>query len=142
MFIPDHFIFILVAILLIIFVIYLTLPNVTEINYNTSNKQTNKYDEIIKTLVRQATRYSNASLQDKTPLISVLHANYGAGYWFALNDVFTTDQIQKVIHSDPLIIRDKITNIQDNATKKLVNACPNVTNGIDIQLSKLAGEFT
>ena len=34
----------------------------------------------IRTLLRQSARWALASQQDKSPLIALLHANYGAGY--------------------------------------------------------------
>ena len=52
-------------------------------------------DEEIKTLVRQAARWSSAAKQDKNPMIAVLHSNYGAGFLWALKDIATQDQIEK-----------------------------------------------
>lgn len=100
-------------------------------------------DQIINTLIRQISRWSNASLQDKTPIIEVLHANYGAGYLWALTDVFTTDQIRSAANMSDIEykqFRDKITSIQDNATKKLVKLCHKSMSGLDPKLSRLAGE--
>ena len=100
-------------------------------------------DQIINTLIRQISRWSNASLQDKTPIIEVLHANYGAGYLWALTDVFTTDQIKSAANMSDIEykqFRDKITSIQDNATKKLAKLCNKSMSGLDPKLSRLAGE--
>ena len=38
----------------------------------------------LKALIRQTARWTAASQQDKSPMISLLHANYGAGYLQAL----------------------------------------------------------
>ena len=52
-----------------------------------------KFDNIIKIMVRSCARWAVASLQDKSPLIAVLHANYAAGYLWALQDCFTDEEI-------------------------------------------------
>ena len=43
--------------------------------YKTNNKNENE----IKAILRGSSRFSLASLQDKSPLIALLHANYGTG---------------------------------------------------------------
>ena len=60
-------------------------------------------DKEIKTLVRQASRWSTAAKQDKNPMISVLHANYGAGYLWALKDIATQSQIEKAAGIETLV---------------------------------------
>ena len=45
-------------------------------------KKTNPVD----ILVRQASRWSVAAQQDKSPMIALLHANYGVGYLWALQE--------------------------------------------------------
>ena len=50
--------------------------------------------ENIQKLTRQAARWSTAAAQDDSPLIAVLHANYGAGYLWALKDIATAKQIK------------------------------------------------
>ena len=51
---------------------------------------------IINILTRQTARWSSASNQDKSPLVAVLHANYGMGYLMALKDIATPQQIKSV----------------------------------------------
>ena len=89
-------------------------------------KQTNQssLDKIIRTLVRQAARWSTASTQDENPMISVLHANYGAGYLWALKDIATSEQIKMAAGVDLLVFEKEITTIQDAATKKMIAVCP------------------
>jgi len=82
--------------------------------------------ESIKTLVRQATRWSVASVQDKNPMIAVLHANYGAGYLWALKDIATDSEIEGATGINVLKFRDEITKIQDDANKKMYRACPTI----------------
>ena len=98
-------------------------------------------DEIIKTLVRQTSRWSAAALQDKSPLIAVLHANYGAGYLWALKDVATADQIKRVTNIDLLKFEKEITSIQDKVTKNAIHVCPEYNPTNNVYLSKIAGEM-
>ena len=51
-------------------------------------------------LVRQTARYSSAALQDKSPLIALLHANYGTGYLWALKSIATNDEIRNITKID------------------------------------------
>lgn len=46
-------------------------------------------------LIRQVARWSTAGKQDKNSMIAVLHANYGAGYLWALKDIIKMDIIEK-----------------------------------------------
>jgi hypothetical protein len=71
-------------------------------------------------LIRQSARYGLASLNDDSPLISLLHANYSAGYWFSLKDILG-DYVPDI---DVLKYEAEIDKIQANATKKMVSACP------------------
>ena len=98
-------------------------------------------DEIIKTLVRQTSRWSAAALQDKSPLIAVLHANYGAGYLWALKDIATAEQIKRVTNIDLLKFEKEITSIQDRVTKNAIRVCPDYNPTNNAYLSKIAGEM-
>lgn len=103
----------------------------------------NESAQVIQTLIRQTARWSNAALQDKSPIIALLHSNYGAGYLWALTDAFTTDQIKvssQMSESEYRDFRNKVVSIQDNATKKLAKLCQPALFGLDPNLSKLAGE--
>ena len=54
---------------------------------NNNGKKNNREKQIefaAQKLVRQAARWSTAAKQDKNSMIAVLHANYGAGYLWAL----------------------------------------------------------
>lgn len=102
-------------------------------------QQSNQQSQQIKTLIRQAARWSAASLQDETPLIAVLHAVYGAGYLWALKDIATDDQIVKFV--DPKRFETEITKTMDVATKRAVAACPQYAGDVNKFLSQLAGEM-
>lgn len=95
--------------------------------------------ETIKILVRQAARWATASLQDNNSMIAVLHANYGAGYLWALFDIATTSEIEKVTNIDILKFRGAIIDAQDNATKKMAQLCPSYAPELSY-LSKIAAE--
>lgn len=104
-------------------------------NYN--NHKYDKFNQIIKILVRQTSRWSNAAQQDTSPLVSVLHANYGAGYLWALHDIATDNEIYNATGIDSKKFTQKIIDIQDNATMKLYNLCPKYGNNLDINLFKI-----
>ena len=95
--------------------------------------------EMIKTLVRQAARWAIASIQDKNSMIAVLHANYGAGYLWALFDIATTSEIEQATNLDILKFRNAITEAQDNATKKMAQLCPAYAPELSY-LSKISAE--
>jgi hypothetical protein len=122
---------------LIIILLIIILLLLYYINYKINNLC--EKDKLIKTLVRQASRWSTAAKQDNNPLIAVLHANYGAGYLWALKDIFTDSEIEKVMNINILQFRDEIVKIQDESNLKLINSCQNLVNKSDY-LSKLAKE--
>jgi len=105
-----------------------------------TNDATDILHDIIKTLVRQASRWSSAAEQDESPLVSVLHANYGAGYLWALKDIATSEQINQATGVDVLRFEKEITRIQDNATKKALQVCPDYNPKTNSYLASLAGE--
>ena len=80
---------------------------------------------VIRTLVRQAARWSTAAEQDNDPLIAVLHANYGAGYLWALKDIATAEEIEMVTRMNSFKEFElNIVKIQDKVTKRAMNVCP------------------
>ena len=81
-------------------------------------------DESIKTLVRQASRWAVAAEQDKNIMISVLHANYGAGYLWAIKDIATSDQVYEATGIDLVKFESEIIKIQDEMNKRMFRECP------------------
>jgi len=122
-----------IYIILLIFLILIIFFNPLKENYTNRNK--------IKKLIRQAARWSHAARQDNNNLIAVLHANYGAGYLWALKDIFTEKEINNIIGSEEKRkkFEKEIIDIQDKMTKKAVKDCPNYAGTIDF-LSSLGGE--
>jgi len=96
-------------------------------------------DKMIVTLVRQAARWSTAAKQDDSPLIAVLHANYGAGYLWALKDIAPTSQIARAANIDILKFEKEIVEIQDEATTNMIRVCPDFAPPSSY-LTKLSGE--
>ena len=78
----------------------------------------------IQTLIRQTARWTTASTQDNNPMIAVLHANYGAGYLWALKDVFSEDEIKKAVNIDLDRLKREVIQAQDIATKRMIQLCP------------------
>lgn len=81
-------------------------------------------DDMVKKLLRQAARWSVAAEQDELPMVAVLHANYGAGYLWALKDIANNEEIENITGMDMMRVEKEITRIQDEATKKVYKACP------------------
>lgn len=95
--------------------------------YTYSNRsKCNSLSKVVQILVRQAARWATAADQDENPMIAILHANYGAGYLWALQDIATDDQINRYTNVDFQKFKDDITKVQDSITKKLVEVCPKV----------------
>lgn len=83
------------------------------------------HQDKIKTLIRQASRWSTAASQDNNSMIAVLHANYGAGYLWALKDIYSDEDIKKYANIDLFKFKNQIIEVQDAVTKKMVSLCPN-----------------
>jgi hypothetical protein len=101
-------------------------------------KKTDK-DDMIKTLVRQAARWATAAKQDKNSMVAVLHANYAAGYLWAVSDIASSDEISYVSGVDYFKIKDEITSIQDNITRNMAGLCPDFAPDSSF-LASIAGE--
>jgi hypothetical protein len=80
----------------------------------------------IETLVRQTARWSTASLQDESPLIKMLHANYGVAYASALRQVATDGEIYAATGINAHELEQHATAAQDAATVRLVAVAPQV----------------
>ena len=97
-------------------------------------------DETIKILMRQCARWGVAAYQDKSHLIALLHANYAAGYLWAILDITTPIQIEKITGVNFFKFKTEIQFIQDQATKKVSDVCPNFAPKIPAYLIKFSGQ--
>ena len=88
------------------------------------NDNNHNNHDIIKILTRQAARWSTAAEQDKNSMISVLHANYGAGYLWALKDIASDKDIKQATGINMKQFTKKIVEIQDQSTKTMAKLCP------------------
>ena len=88
-------------------------------------------DKQIRILYRQTARYAVASLQDDSPVIKSLHANYAMGYLMALKDLATTEQFARATGDNLLSFERKIAAIQDASTVNLVGECPDLMPDVD-----------
>lgn len=105
------------------------------IKKNTHDKHTNHINK----LLRQTARWTIAARQDENPMIAVLHANYGAGYLWALKDIATSSEILAATNVDISIVEKEVILTQDSATKKMASVCPAYAPPPSL-LSKIAGE--
>lgn len=78
----------------------------------------------IQIMVRQAARWATAARQDDNAMIAVLHANYGAGYLWALKDIATNAEIEEASGIDMKRFTYEVVKTQDDATKKMAELCP------------------
>ena len=109
-------------------------------NNNKKKNNTEKQIEFAaQKLLRQAARWSTAAKQDKNSMIAVLHANYGAGYLWALKDIIKMDIIEKKTGIDMMKFENEIIKIQDEATKNMAKLCPKYAPEPSV-LTKIAGE--
>lgn len=91
--------------------------------YNNRKTDCSQYKKMeIQALIRQAARWAVASQQDNSPMISLLHANYAAGYLQALELIATETEINNFTNLQ--MLRMKIYGTQDKAAKKVFTTCP------------------
>ena len=83
-------------------------------------------NRVVSILYRQCARWAVAAEQDKSDMIAVLHANYAAGYLWAIKDIVDTNNFKQITGQDFLEFEKKIVKIQDNATYRLVSKCRSV----------------
>lgn len=81
------------------------------------------FENTIKIMYRQSARWAAAAIQDESTIIKVLHANYAAGYLWALKDIVSTSDFERITGQDFLEFENEIVKIQDSSTKKLVETC-------------------
>ncbi len=105
-----------------------------------SNNSKKFHNQLINKLVRQTARWATAASQDDNPVIEVLHANYAAGYLWALKDIATNNDIESATKIDMKKFQKNVVEIQDKANKKLVKLCPNFIKTDNIYLAKIGGE--
>jgi hypothetical protein len=133
--IPDSIVEIIVLNVIVLSVIALyPLLNWSPVKISNPNDK-----ERIKGLVRQISRWSLASGQDKNVFIANLHANYGVGYLQALKDIYSQKEIEETSDINLLDFTKDIIDIQDTAARNLVDECPKIS-GKNKFLAELAGE--
>ena len=96
-------------------------------------------DNITQILLRQSGRWLVASEQDNSPLISLLHAIYGFGYFMALKEISTENTINKFTNAK--LFEKELNETLDINTKKVVNACPQYANNLNTFFAKFAGNM-
>ena len=119
--------------MILVIILILLFQNNTENNYNEKDKN-------IKSLLRQTSRWAVASEQDKSPMISVLHANYAIGYLQALQDIASEKEINQYVNFPKF--KEILYKIQDNAVKKVVSSCPEYIGDLNKELALIGiGSF-
>jgi hypothetical protein len=86
----------------------------------------------IKILYRQAARWAMAADQDESDLVRVLHANYAAGYLWALKDIVSEQEFKVATLTDFSEFEASIVKIQNESTKRLVDRCKPLLDNLKI----------
>lgn len=108
---------ILFLVLVLVFILFRPDKSLRDLDHVPLDKQ-------IRILYRQTARYAVASVQDDSPVIRSLHANYAMGYLMALKDLATTEEFAKATGDNLMSFERKIAGIQDASTVNLVGDCP------------------
>ena len=80
--------------------------------------------DVLPVLARQAARWSTAAKQDNNVMIAILHANYGAGFLWAMQDIATSSEIEAATGINWKRFKKEILAVQDEAVLKMANLCP------------------
>lgn len=128
------------VLIILVVVVYIT-NDASEANDASDANMNDAKTNAIKSILRGSSRYALASLQDRSPMIALLHANYGAGYFWAMRDAFNSTDIENATGIKILDYEKKITDIQDASTKEVVKACPQFATNVDLSLAKIANEL-
>jgi hypothetical protein len=83
--------------------------------------------ETLNILIKQASRWSTAALQDDHPFIAVLHANYGVAYILALRQIASDAEVIGKTGIDPYILERKVVKVQEAAAMALSRECPELS---------------
>lgn len=118
--------------IIIIIIIIIIFSLILIIKKNINNKH-------ITVLIRQSARWAVAAQQDLNPIIRLLHANYAAGYLWALFDIANPCEIKYITGVNIDKFKKKITDIQDMAVRNIVSKCDTIA-PIDNYLAVIAGE--
>jgi len=91
-------------------------------------------------LIRQSGRWLVASQQDKSPLISMLHAMYGWGYYMALKEFATDNMINNHVNSKEF--ENQLNTALDLSTQKVISVCPSYSSDLNLYFAKVAGNIS
>ena len=92
----------------------------------------------IKKLMQQSAKWATTAQQDESPIIAVLHANYAAGYLWALKDIASPTEVHRDTGVDLKQFEEHIVNVQSMVTKRILKKCPELAGEIDLFLSSIA----
>lgn len=112
----------------------------TKKNKNNNSINNNKAEDITK-LTRQCARWLIAAEQDESPLISILHVQYGMGYLWAIKDITTPIEFYQITGLNWEKFEKGATDIQDKVSKRAVKACPQFIGDLNVYFGRIAGEI-
>lgn len=97
------------------------------------------FTEHVKILTRQCARWMTAAIQDKNPLIALLHGQYGLGYFYAIQDIASPDQFEQITQLNWSEFKREILAVQDDVNRRAVASCPNLAHGLNRYLGMIGG---
>lgn len=112
--------------ILLFIVISMVILGIISNMYIKKTKQQKNYEKSVKILYRQAARWGAAALQDESEMIALLHANYAAGYLWSIKDIITTERFKEITGVNFMEFEQRIVQIQDTATKRMIEKCPDL----------------
>ena len=124
-------VFLCLAVLFLFFIIH-------KIHVRHAPSWKEKYEDAIRNLVRQTSRWATAADQDQNAVIATLHSNYAMGYVMALQQTENNEEIQRITGVDMKWFQNQILRVQQKSTQKLVMDCPRIAPRTP--LAVLAGE--
>jgi hypothetical protein len=93
--------------------------------YSQSNNKKINITPILKKLMVQASEWVTSAKENSNPIISLMHANYAAGYLLAIKNLAKSNDINKILPNFAKYDED-ITNVQELATNNLMKFCPSI----------------
>ena len=80
----------------------------------------------VNALIRQMYRWYIAATQDQNAIIKILHANYAVGYYDALHNIASEEEINKITGLNMQKVGEAVIKQQDDSIIMIAKQCPDV----------------
>ena len=92
----------------------------------------------LKKLSKEAAKWAVQAQQDESPVLAMTHANYAAGYLWAMKDTASPREISRITGLDFATFEEHIMGVQNAVTKKALKKCPDLMGEVDLYLASVA----